>query len=72
MYTVKHYNNITARWHVEEAAPGVIWTTDFDTAQVLADGHESMGFKAEVVEADTLTVEHLPFGGSLVEVDTDR
>ena len=69
LYTVKHFNATTGRWHVEEAEKGQIWFTDTVSALTIAQSYLRNGFKAEVVKLSELAgVENLPFNGSLVEV----
>ena len=69
MFTVKHLNTTTNRWHIEEADAGQVWGTDSLTALRLAQGYISHGFAAQVVPVEGLAVENLPHGGSLVEVE---
>lgn len=62
-FTVKHYQPVTGRWHVEDGGswdgPHPIWTTDLETATLLVQGYQNYGIKAEVVKAADITVEPL-------------
>ena len=69
VYTVKHFNSTTGRWHVEEEEKGQIWFTDVVSALNIQGSYLINGFEAEVVKLSELKgVENLPFNGSLVEV----
>jgi hypothetical protein len=69
VWTVKHYNSTTGRWHVEEGLKGSPWSAEKWMAMNLAAGYIRNGFDAEAICLDNLgAVENLPNNGSLVEV----